>query len=53
MSGQHHGDWIGARLRRAYGAVESEPLPEDMLILLDRIADADRGDADDEGKGGA
>ena len=33
---------IGAKLRALYGAVQDEPIPEDILDLLDKLDQAER-----------
>lgn len=33
-------DWIGRQLRRVFDSALSEPLPDDIMSLLDRLDDA-------------
>jgi hypothetical protein len=33
-------DWIGSQLRRVFDTALSEPLPDDIMSLLDRLDDA-------------
>lgn len=40
-------EFLGRELRRAYGQVVSEPLPDAFTKLLERLADAD-GQGDDK-----
>jgi hypothetical protein len=34
------GDWIGRQLRRVFDSALSEPLPDDIMSLLERLEDA-------------
>jgi hypothetical protein len=33
-------DWIGRQLRRVFDSALSEPLPDDIMSLLERLEDA-------------
>jgi hypothetical protein len=45
-------DWIGRQLRRVFDDALSEPLPDDIMSLLERI-DEDSGNTDKPQGGGA
>ncbi|WP_018181974.1 NepR family anti-sigma factor [Kaistia granuli] len=46
-------DWIGRQLRRVFDSALSEPLPDDIMSLLDRIDDAQPADKPEGSKGPA
>ncbi len=43
-------DWIGRQLRRVFDSALSEPLPDDIMSLLDRLDDAPVPEASDSAK---
>jgi len=52
--GSTESDWLGGELRRLYRSVATEPVPDQLLSLLDQLDDTARGaggssgnDADD------
>ena len=47
---KHKEDWIGRQLRRVFDDALSEPLPDDIMSLLERIDDEPPGET---GKGKA
>lgn len=40
-------DWIGRQLRRVFDSSLNEPLPDDIMSLLDRLDDAPAAEASD------
>ncbi|MEQ8964567.1 MAG: NepR family anti-sigma factor [Azospirillaceae bacterium] len=46
-------DWLGGELRRLYRTVASEPVPEQLLGLLDRLDTSARQQSDAGTGGGA
>ena len=49
---KHKEDWIGRQLRRVFDDALSEPLPDDIMSLLERIDD-EAADPGEPGKGAA
>jgi hypothetical protein len=47
---KHKEDWIGRQLRRVFDDALNEPLPDDIMSLLERIDDAP-ADPTDSGQG--
>jgi hypothetical protein len=45
-------DWIGRQLRRVFDDALNEPMPDDIMSLLERIED-DPGSRGEPGKGAA
>jgi hypothetical protein len=43
-------DWIGRQLRRVFDSALSEPLPDDIMSLLERLDDAPAPEAPDGSK---
>lgn len=46
---KHKEDWIGRQLRRVFDDALSEPLPDDIMSLLERI-DEDAAEPSETGK---
>ncbi|WP_201402254.1 NepR family anti-sigma factor [Kaistia sp. 32K] len=46
-------DWIGRQLRRVFDSALSEPLPDDIMSLLDRLDDAPPAGNPEGSKGSA
>ncbi|MCX5513532.1 NepR family anti-sigma factor [Kaistia algarum] len=47
---RHKEDWIGRQLRRVFDDALNEPMPDDIMSLLERIED-DPGSRGEPGKG--
>jgi hypothetical protein len=45
------GDWIGRQLRRVFDSALNEPLPDDIMSLLDRLDDPPASGPSDGSKG--
>lgn len=43
-------DWIGRQLRRVFDDALNEPLPDDIMSLLERIDEAPEGSGGSKGK---